>query len=78
MCKILPVKIEIGIDFRNSLRVESACLGNQCNVLSWYLQYSLYGLFFLKYGLWNISSGRNYIGVKVTVAAVPNPESSGS
>ena len=77
--RILSVKIEIGTDFRNFLRVESKCLGDQCDVLFWYLQYWLYGLLcFPDTGLWNISSGRNYTGVNVTVAAIPNPEVSGT
>lgn len=37
--RILPVKIEIGTDFRNFLRVESKCLGDQRDVFFSYLLY---------------------------------------
>ena len=33
--RILPVKIEIGRDFRKFLRVESKYLGDQCDVSFW-------------------------------------------
>ena len=37
--RILPVKTEIGRDFRTFLRVESKYLGNKRDVVFWYLQY---------------------------------------